>query len=160
MAHKGKLFAVAFRRDFNLNVENNNDGWGHRYLLFLGDLGTGLAAFWKNTHWELPQVTSPLVNSLLWESEHVLKFGLHWYTQFQVTITGGVQLIPLFRLVTEEFGLILEVTYAEQRRPVTSAATGINPQITYWDPAAFDQEPVGALGSTWRPKFWADGAPY
>lgn len=160
MAHKGKLYPVAFRRDFNLNVQSNNDGWGNRELIHWGQFPTGPAGFWSNSNWDCGQAPQPFATALLWRSEQVRKFGILWWSEFQVTITGNVRLLPQIRLQTVEFGMILEVSYDPQERPVTSAKTGINPVITFWDTGFFDEFPVGAEGSTWRWKFWADGPPH
>jgi hypothetical protein len=159
MAHKGQLGKVLFRRDFNLNVDNNNNGWGNRCIVHWDQFPTGPAGIWSKSTWDCgPPVQGPL-DTLKWDSDQVRKFGILWYTEFAIQITSRFEYRRWIRLFTVEFGLILEITYGLVRAPAYGPTLTTDRAITVWDPDFFDAFPAGALESTFRPKLYRDGPP-
>lgn len=159
MAHKGQLAPNLLRRDFNTNVETNNEGWSRRCIVHWDDLGTGLAAFWSKSTWDCGPDSYPAIDRALWKSDVVLKFGIHWWTEFEITITPTSGARRRIRLQTQEQGIGLEITYALTLTPAYGPTLTTDRAITFWSTSLFDQFPVGALESTFRPKLYRDGPP-
>lgn len=160
MAHIGKAGPYVFRRDFNLNVDNNALGWARRCIVHWGAFPTGPAGIWSNSTWDCGPDVFLAPDSLTFDSERVLKFGVHWFSQFSVQITARDEYRRRIRLITVEFGTILEITYGLRRDPRYGPQSFEGRAITVWDPDFFDQFPGGALESTFRPKLWSDGPPH
>ena len=161
MAHIGRLAPVLFRRDFNLNVENNNNGWARRCIIHWAQFPTGPAGIWSNSTWDCGPDLQTGLAEITWRSDQVLKFAIHWWSEFQIRIPDHTYYRRFLRLQTLELGLALEVELIDQViRPDYGRIFFDNRRVTFWDPAFFDQFPAGALISPVRPKLWADGPPH
>ena len=160
MAHKGKLAPVLFRRDFNLNVFTNDDGWARRAIVHWAQLPTGPGGIWSNSTWDCGPDQVTAIDTVTWESDHVRKFGIVWWTQFVIQIPGNFDYNKWIRMQTDAFGLVLEITYERINFPRYGPSLSEPRAVTVWQPGIFDNFPAGALESTFRPKFWADGPPH
>lgn len=159
MAHKGQLGKVLFRRDWNLNVFTNNDGWGNRTLVHWPAFPNGLASIWNNTTWDCGPATFTAPNKMTWESDHRHRLATDWFTQFQVEINPNDSYTRYLRLITEQDGIILEITYGVTRVPAYGPTLQTDRKITSWNENFFDSFPATALEATFRSKLYADGPP-
>jgi len=160
MAHKGNPFPVLFRRDWNLNVNNNNNGWANRYIakLFKGTTGFGTLATQFTYDCGPSKVT--FVSQNTWESQ-VVHFGLF---DFQVKLhadiaPGQSTYINRCELIEQHVGQIAEWRMIEDGTQVIGFFQTLTAADLYWDPAWFDSEPF-LINSLIRPKTWSDGPPH
>lgn len=161
MAHKGKTWPVLFRRDLNLNVETNDDGWSNRVIVTYPVLPTGFAGFWSLSHWDCGPGGFLPPNLIEWKSELALKFGLHWFTRLEVAINNGIDYTRILTLNTIEFGVTAKwlILLNHWMQP-TWQTPFVPTTLLVYDPAFFDTPPNDMFGLGIRPKVWSEGPPH
>jgi len=160
MSHKGSFYPVLFRRDWNLNVLTNDNGYANRYIVTLPQLGTGPAGIWSNSTWDCGPATLAPQNTMLWKADPALKFGVHWWVEVDSLIQPSSTYRRRGRMMTAEFGVI-----AEWRNGSDGVFfPGFPPQaggaLIMWDPGFFDAAPSTLIFTLIRPKIWSEGPPH
>ena len=151
---------MLFRRDFNLNVQNNNIGFANRYTVHLAfPFNSGPGTILDKTHWDCGPGTFFLPAEMRWESD-VSKFLIfHFFVRVQAFISGG-QVFRRFGQVWETTsGLILEWRLSPDFWPNPNFVQSAFSVITFFNPAYFDHQPQ-PQPLTIDPKVWADGPPH
>src|SRR5262252_390875 len=88
MAHKGKPWRLAFRRDFNLNVQTYQGGlpefwfWQFDQVRFAGPSPL------DHTDWILSVAHSPAPDTLRWESVSQVHGGFRFFCRAELQLHG------------------------------------------------------------------------
>jgi hypothetical protein len=160
MAHKGNLYPVLFRRDWNLNVVSNNDGWPNRYIVRLFQFGQGFGTFAFPGVYQCGPATESPHGRMLWRSQVYMNaafsfvvelssdFGPRgqWYNKTGQLFELHVGVIATWRIDVEK---TTEPGFGGSEHGAT----------IFWDPAWWFSEPQ-LWASTYVPKLWADGPPH
>jgi len=87
MAHVGKFYPVMFRRDFNLNITNNRNGYARAYDGFANDKGgpIGLALNTKPMHCHV--VDEHSTTKIVWSQDYQPVAGFNVKFTFSLAIT-------------------------------------------------------------------------
>lgn len=161
MAHAGQVWKLAFRRDFNLNVDTNQGGWANRYIVGLPQLGTGPAGFWSFSHWDCGPGVDLAPASILWRSDKALKFGVHWWIEIELRLNPDSTYTKLGRFQTLEFGLIAQWIHGPDHTRLPQWPPSLEGQLLFWDTGFFDEQPQALANlTTYRPKVWSEGEPH
>lgn len=96
MAHRGKIYPLAFRRDYNLNVRTYELGLGDQYICRISTGPFGTAGRWNNVQFHVyaNRDVDPADNKLIWNAvpPHA------GFTYFELAIeVDPVTFIPLAR---------------------------------------------------------------
>jgi len=160
MAHKGKIYPVLFRRDFNLNIFDNDIGWARRYLAKTTFNATGKGRLLSDFVFDCGPDTYPVVNHIEWESDWY-DIGLHTYRlTVTVQLVHGSQYIRTLRYDEDVNGTVLDLQFAgEFPEDHPNFRPGELLSINYWDPTFFDRQPSFVQGFV-PEKRWGDGEPH
>jgi len=94
MAHIGKFYEVAFRRDFNLDVGNNNKGFAKAYSFGTQDIFGSIGELLPGKIFNLEAADQKTFNGIHWKSQTITLDGYHVYVEMVTTddpATKGVQ---------------------------------------------------------------------
>jgi hypothetical protein len=161
MSHIGKNGPVAFRRDFNLNVVNNNQGFGRRYKgVWLG-FPPGVANAVNGVPFEVGPDTYPTAFNIVWESDFfVAGFPQQYKVRLTVGILAGVNLTKRLELIHIAGGTIFVGDFPidnDARYPTFPQATALT--VVFWNTNYFDFEPRQASCNLVF-KLWSDPQPH
>ena len=160
MAHKGKFYPVAFRRDFQLNVSNYSVGYANRYKVVPHGQTTGPGTLLFNVPFDCgpPFIHNFSQRSWLSQVEHILVFDFQ-VECFQEIVPGGQFETTLINFYELNVGLIATVQRGGGQRRVGGFASGPRDSTIQWDQAWFDRYPFLEL-TTSVPKTWKDPPPH
>jgi len=160
MAHKGVLWPVGFRRDLNLNVTNNNDGFANRYLVTLNILPPGPGHALVGSMWDCgPEQVTP-ADTIFWVADPQI-FGLSSFDVIlSATIIGGTTYEKRIRIREAFSGTVLILQCNNDPAP-----SGPNfPFFANWTAIFFDGFYFTSGGFANQinaaKKRWADGPPH
>lgn len=161
MAHVGRFYPVAFRRDFNLNTRTNNLGWARRYVGYITlppFVGVGGIVSGVDFDCGPDDATDPL--QIDWLSAYKQLGVAKYRMELLVQIINAGQFLRQTAIEVLNEGIILVLTWADQR-PGLQPGFGYDPlpEITYWSADWFDREPTTST-VTIAPKVWASPAPH
>lgn len=161
MPHAGKPAPVLFRRDWNLNVFNNNDGFSNRYIWRPKSFTTGFGTLIDAYTWDMGPATKILFSTMEWRSPvlPVGHFDFVTYLQVEIRPTGkGYE--KTVNVDEQHVGNIyrgridrLDAVYPKMSNFEADGVT------LFWDPAWYDRDPQYYAGN-FRRKFWVDGPPH
>lgn len=161
MAHKGKLGPVLFRRDWNLNVDSYDDGYGNRYITTTHTPTGGLGTIVAHDIWDCGPATFAVPNIMFWLSD----VHTHGIADFQVRmesviLPGGSSYDHYGYLFELHVGTISKWRWGPSHMtdPVFFNVSGLGTTIS-WDPAWFDSDPM-FYNNTPSIKRWIDGPPH
>lgn len=157
--HVGAFGPLAFRKDFNLNIQNNVAGWYRRYLFQANLLPGGIANAIAGHIFDCGPDQQANLNQLFWQSDYV-HIGVARYRVELVTTIN-----PDGKTYTNEGGLFVlnqGIIWHWQYVVATLGRPGFNvegiPHTDFWSADWWDSEPQGRSIFT-RAKFWSDGPP-
>jgi len=160
MAHKGKAFPVLFRRDFNLNISNNNNGWKRRYLVSLTGLPAGPGGLINGFVFDCGPDSYPLVDRVSWQSLFE-QFGLLF---FSIQLTADIVNNSYIRKVTIYAGFALVPILRARVDPVSNPNLPFFPTAGIWTlefySTSFWTSPPTNVALTAFEKSWSDGPPH
>lgn len=160
MAHVGKFWPVLFRRDFNLNLQNNALGWARRYLAFFtfNCLGTGQNLSGAGFDCGPDEYPDPL--SMLWRSGFI-RVGAELYElSLRATVVNGRKFKRTATYDNALAGKVLELQWfdpPEGDHP--NFPVGPEVKVVFWNLAFFDFEPQFPQAFVFE-KRWKDGPPH
>lgn len=160
MAHKGNPYPVGFRRDLNLNVNNNNVGWANRYIVTLTRLPPGPGHAMQGSVWDCgPEQLTP-ADTIFWVADPQI-FGP---TAFDVILSAPIDNGRSYRRrieIREAFvGTILRMEMINDPDPKHPGF----PLFQTWN--VLFRDPVFFTGNGFAnqiqalPKVWSDGPPH
>lgn len=160
MAHIGRFGPVAFRRDLNLNITNNDYGWQRRYIWQANNIPTGIAKAIDHKIFDCGPETYPDKNSISWFSQFT-KYGVARYAvQLVATINpDGSTYYEEGALIVLNQGIIWHWQFSALSGNRPGFDTTAFAATDFYDPAWFDVEPQGRSIYT-VPKRWTDGPPH
>ena len=160
MAHKGRQWPVAFRRDFNLNVPTNNLGWARRYIGYITFMAQGLGGAVSGVEFDCGPDFQSQPNELDWSSEFK-RIGLFFYKMELITqINDGLHYFRQVSINVSGHGTILVCDWPPQENPnVPGWPAGFYINVVFWSPDWFDFEPFG-VSPTVAPKVWTLPPPH
>lgn len=161
MAHKGKLFPVVFRRDWNLNVNNNNDGWPNRFLLNFLNLPTGFGSLAGQFTYDCGPGTVRFISEMRWVSDPIDFRIFTFHAEISVFIPQPSYYNRRIRLYEDHVGLILELRNFPDGNKALGFFNSFANGVVFWDPTFFDAIPTStAINTVPRNKRWIDGPPH
>lgn len=160
MAHKGRLYPVGFRRDLNLNVDNNNVGWANRYLVRLDRLPPGIGHALEGSDWDCgPQQVTP-GETIFWVADPDIFAPFSYDVIISAPIDGGVSYRRRCEIREAFSGTILRLEMINDPTPVTPGFPVLQTwRVVFRDPFFFTADGF-ALQVNAIPKRWADGPPH
>lgn len=156
MAHKGRFGPVAFRRDFNLNVDNNDYGWQDGWKFFFRILPTGPAHALQGHYLYSKGAFMAARNTERWlGAPRHLGFG-NWNVQLDVTLVkkGSAYTIN-WTLLDNLATIVWTIDYTRVAGEDTGCTLTPTPTTTFFNPLYFDVRP-NALGVDAFPILWTD----
>lgn len=160
MAHVGKRYKVAFRRDFNLNVQTNRFGWANRYLVKLTVASNGPGLVLDESTWDAgpPILTAP--NALVWKTPvQEFGFGLRYWIEVKTEIQGGTSFWKQGFVYSDNFNILVAHWQWEPRGgKQTGFLTTFGGSMLFWDDQHFFTNPFLDTSAI-DEKQWSDGAP-
>lgn len=160
MAHVGALGPVIFRRDFNLNVNNNAGGFFRRYLATLHQLPAGVANIVNGFQFDCGPEAYPDSKTITWESPLLLVPIFAFKVKLIAQINNGKNYFKGVELHQKNAGLIFAGHWPrleDLQGPNFPFFTTL--QLDFWNTDWFDSAPVNvtceAPGKTWN-----DGPPH
>jgi hypothetical protein len=141
MAHIGRYYPVNFRRDFNLNVLNNNRGWADTYRAETATLGQGIGAVINGVTFLCKPQPQAQLDELDWASDFKL-LGLFFYkAELIVQIVKHNQFYCQLSYEVSGHGVILVLDGIQQSGPYQPGFGYIGANVLYWSPDWFDFKP-------------------
>lgn len=160
MAHIGKPGPYAFRRDFNLNVDNNTFGFFRRVLAKFNNLPPGVANVLNGVTFDCGPDTYPQIPELSWESEFTGFIPAIAKLRLFVQINNGRNYDRFLELSIKNVGIILAQHRGRANFDLAPGWSQIAPWVTdFYDPAYFDNEPFNTDITIFN-KRWDDGPPH
>lgn len=161
MAHKGHFFPVAFRRDFNLNVQTNNDGFANRYLVTINDIDNNCIDPINGVVFECGPATLFNPPTMIWLSaKRVVGFNAY-QLEMRATLVGLPQLYN-WKMTLSAPNLPDTVAtwrpQADNGQPFWN--TDGTQEVTYANPAFWSAFPRDLQDSDVQPKDWSFGPPH
>lgn len=161
MAHVGKLWPLAFRRDYNLNVSTNQRGLANRYLVQLVVASKGPGLVLDQSRWDLPPPFESPVGTLIWKAPvQEFGFGLRYWIEFHVQIQADSTYWNRGQVWSDNFGILVADWNWGPRGTRTPGV--INPfggSMLFWDDQHFFTNPF-LDASAIDEKFWSAGPPH
>lgn len=160
MAHIGSAYPVVDRRDFNLNVKTNGQGFAHRYLCTLTRLPPGIGNGLQGTTWDCgPDGVDP-IERLFWGSDPRFVGPFVYDTILTATIVNGFEYIKRFEIREAISGTILRLQLDRDPSPSFPNFSLLQTwNVIFRDPFFFSsdgfQNQINAIQKT-----WADGPPH
>lgn len=159
MAHKGHFGPVAFRRDFNLNVDTNDAGWLRGYQVFFGLLPRGIGGVLAGRFLRSFPDSMTALNTESWIGVPKLITGRFWHFEIDATIiTGGAKYAVEFRLYEHLTNLIWRVDMTRDDEEQRLPGFNVTSSTVYWNPDYWDQQP-NALSINIAGMAWSDYPP-
>jgi len=160
MAHKGKLFPVGPRRDLNLNVETNNDGFANRYLVTLTRLPPGIGNALQGFTWDCgPQGVDP-IDRAFWQSEPEIFAAFAFDIILTAAIVGGTTYTKRVQVREAISGVILILELANDPDPHLPEFAQLQTWRTVFrDPFFFTSDGFANQAEAVR-KTWLAGPPH
>lgn len=90
MAHSGRVYPVAFRRDFNLNVVTNNTGIAAGYNFATQGLSGSVGSFLNGHLWPCVAYDQSTYNGIKWKSPTLNLSGRHVVISFELGTMDGL----------------------------------------------------------------------
>lgn len=88
MAHIGKSYRLAFRRDLSLQINRNVRGWAHEYVALINNVQGSIANSARMITWILVEGFDPATGALNYESQHATAGGSVVYCKLVGNIGG------------------------------------------------------------------------
>lgn len=160
MAHAGKLYPVLFRRDWNLNIETNRQGWANRYIFTPLDETTGFGTLIRGRRFDCGPATNSFVSLMTWTSqvEHIGIFDFQIALHADI-IPGKSAYSVTFDIIEQHVGVIATVRRGTGPLLQPGFQQRLFDDTIYWDPHWYDSYP-SLEHSRCGPKLWADGPPH
>lgn len=160
MSHKGKFYPVLFRRDWNVNLVTNRNGFANRYIFTERDSTTGFGVLIRGRKFDCGPATNRFVSEMHWLSQ-VISIGIF---DFQVELKANfvapwVGYDTTIDIIEQHVGVIATIRRYKKGDPVIGFAQRLFDSTEYWDPHWYDSYPA-LEQSTCVPKTWADGPPH
>jgi len=151
---------VLFRRDFNLNVVTNSQGFAHRYIVHLAfPFNSGPGTILDKTRWDCGPDTFVPPAEERWESEVSRFLIFHFFVRVQLFMRTDSTYNKRVQIWETTSGLILEWRTQTDGGLIMNFPTTAGASVTFFNPAYFDHQPI-ATQLTVDPKFWSDGPPH
>jgi hypothetical protein len=161
MAHKGRLWRLAFRRDWNLNLPTNTLGWADRYLAHCTSVHfSGTGGVINGFQFECGPMEEFDDHTLRWQSKPIL-IGLNVIRlTLKVQINDTKRYVKTMQYDRAGTGIMLALS-SPVIDPVEPAGFYSQPivMVDFWDPGSFDFDP-SPVAWTGRPKDWLDPPPH
>jgi hypothetical protein len=159
MAHAGALGPVIKRRDFNLNVTNNNagwfNGWEWDFLLLPDGVGHGLLG--KRIFSYPARETA--FNTLTWRGPASVIHARYWEVGLDVTIPpSGESYQILWTLYEALTNIVWKIDFTATAEDARLPRLTNTPSTVYYNPLYFDVKP-NALSVRGRSMLWDDYPP-
>lgn len=143
MAHRGNRYRLAFRRDFNLNVNSNHLGWAERYSLHVVSLNPFGGHPLDNTDWVLGPMYELSPNLLTWDSDVQHRGGRDWQWRFTDTITAAASVHDRHvQLFSPPGNLAAEWLLLHNVRTDNTFIYGSAASLVYRNPAVLSFDPI------------------
>jgi len=160
MAHIGKFYPVVFRRDLNLNIDNNSNGWPRWAHGVLNFTSSGFGQVVSGKVFVCGPESYPRNDTMQWVSG-LYRYGLFFYRmELIVQITDGLNFFRQVIINVQGHGDILVVNWPHAGAFDESLwFFGIGGTVEFWSPDWFDFEPPGVETEV-RPLLWTEGATF
>lgn len=157
MAHIGRVWKLAKRRDFNLNVQTNNDGWADRYVGHIRFFAFGIGAVLNQVDFTCGPSFNSQVDELDWQSEFK-RLALFFYKmELLVQIPNGKSFLRQISFNISGHGTILVAEWPTiYPRDFPGFPIGRELTIKFWSEDWFDAEPKSMIANL-APVTWAAG---
>jgi hypothetical protein len=160
MAHKGQLYPVLFRRDWNLNLVTNKNGFANRYIFTPTDSTTGFGTLCRGQHFDCGPATNRFVSEMHWLSQ-VIRIGpLSFQVELHANINPDRQTYDTtIDIIVQEVGVIATIRRGFAYSTLCNFDRQQFDRTIYWDPHFYDSYPA-LENSICPPKFWFEGPPH
>lgn len=150
---------MIYRRDMNLNVDNNVSGWYKRQITRLFDIPPGVANTLNGVFWDVGPATYPDVHTIDWVSPllatPIFQYKIHLFAQ----INDGKTYFKGLEIIQKNAGIIYAGHWrnlGEQWFPRFVSSQPLS--LDFYDNDWFDSPPE-SLTVISRGKAWVDGPP-
>lgn len=161
MAHKGRLWPVAFRRDWNLNLTTNTLGWANRYVGHVSSVHfSGQGGVISGFEFDAGPSDDSTFPSLLWQSSYQHIGTSLWRVELLAQIVGGQTFFRQVGFEVKNFGIVLVINLpgsTTEHFPGNFSADAAS--AAFWSPEWYDFDP-SPISVRFRPKDWQDGQPH
>jgi|SRR5215831_3556276 len=144
MAHKGQGYKLAFRRDFNLNVQTYMGGLADAYTCDILTSVVGAQLPPGGTRFVCPGSPMPSDGELEWTSAWLTVAGHTWRVRLRQSLVqqAPALLWPRGFLERGDIGIV-GIWQTDNPAPRSSFDTEVElgAQLLYWDPAVFSHAP-------------------
>lgn len=160
MAHKGNPYPVLFRRDWNLNVQRNNDGYANRYLCTLNfELVRGFGTLSSRFIYDCGPATFFPPNEMRWDSGVVNPAGFFSFRLVLRSFLGTHGYNKRIDLIESTAGTIASWNRQLDGLAITNFEPTPDDRCLFFSPTFFDNSPPPHTAIC-PAKVWADGPPH
>lgn len=156
MAHKGKAYRLAFRRDLSLQTQPNRVGWPHTLLPIVGNAFGSIGSLVSGFPFELVLSFDSTTGAVTGESQHLVVAGSHVYCRIDGTIGGFPKFYTCKMSWWKETNTKLFERTVMSSIPAQYFSFGADHAdgVTFQTPGVFEANPSSPASDGFRAKPW------
>jgi len=160
MAHKGSIWPVLYRRDLNLNIQNNSIGWPRRFLGRLDFSVGGVGSIVAGKTFDCGPDFYSQINEIDWQSDF-RQIGVAKYRmEILVQVVRNREYFRQVSIGVQNQGTILVCEQFDNFHPDHPGFNnGAEMKVVFFSTDWFDHQPPFLTG-TFKEKRWTDGPPH
>ena len=148
MAHRGKVYPVAFRRDWNLNVHTNRIGFAKDYNFYYDSLTVGVWPGLVGAVFVCSEQPQSVPDLLEWASDYMPADGYLWRVRMQQRLTSHAPATeqPSTFVDRSDIGNVYEAVI-RTAQPGSDFSQDLSAHTVFWDSSVYPVDPAIYLSS-------------